>query len=417
MKHFYLFLNDFFQELAFTDFLAAASSVIICLIAIWVIAFVVFFITRKVLLSFIHRMVIKTTSEWDDFLLHRKVFTALSHLPSAFIFYFTYNFSEIKTVDEILLRASLIYFVIIASMTLNRLIKAGMDMYNTTPYAQTRPIKGYAQLLHIFVYFVAGIFIIAFIAGKSPLWFLTGLGAIAAVLLLVFKDTILGLVASIQLSANNMLKPGDWIEMPKHNADGTVIDISLNTVKVQNGDKTITMIPTYALVSESFNNWRGMEESGGRRIKRSINIDMKSVKFCDQALLEKFKKFRLISDYIANKQNEIAEFNKSLSIDQNDTLNSHRQTNLGIFRKYMEAYLASHPMINTEMTFVVRYLQPTERGIPLEIYVFSKEQRMPDYESIQADIFDHILAIISEFDLKVFQNPSGNDILEFIKNN
>ena len=416
MKHFYFFLTDFFQELDFSNFWAEASSVITCVIAIWLLAFVVFFITRKVVVGFIHRMVIKTTSDWDDFLLHRKVFTALSHLPSAFIFYFTYNFSEIGTVDKILLRASLIYFVVIASMTLNRLINAGMDMYNTTPYAQTRPIKGYAQLLHIFVYFVSGIFIIAFIAGKSPLWFLTGLGAVAAVLLLVFKDTILGLVASIQLSANNMLKPGDWIEMPKHNADGTVIDISLNTVKVQNGDKTITMIPTYALVSESFNNWRGMEESGGRRIKRSINIDMKSVKFCDPALLEKLKKFRLIRDYIENKQNEIAEFTKSQNIDENDTFNVQRQTNLGIFRKYMEAYLANNPMISQEMTFVVRYLQPTERGIPLEIYVFSKEQRLPDYESIQSDIFDHILAIIPEFELKVFQNPTGSDVLELTKN-
>ena len=410
MKHLYFFLNDFFQELAFTDFLASASSVIICITAIWLLAFIVFFITRKISVSFIHRMVLKTTSDWDDFLLHRKVFTALSHLPSAFIFYFTYNFSEIKVVDEILLRGSLIYFVVIASMVLNRLVRAGLDIYNTTLYAQTRSIKGYAQLLHILIYFVAGIFIISFIAGKSPIYLLTGLGAIAAVLL-VFKDTILGLVASIQLSANNMVKPGDWIEMPNHNADGTVIDISLNTVKVQNGDKTITMIPTYALVSESFNNWKGMEESGGRRIKRSINIDMKSVKFCDPALLEKLKKFRLISDYVENKQKEITESNKSLNIDENDTLNSRRQTNLGIFRKYMEAYLANNPMISKEMTFVVRYLQPTEKGIPLEIYVFSKEQRLNDYESIQADIFDHILAVIPEFELNIFQNPTGSDIL------
>jgi miniconductance mechanosensitive channel len=368
-----------------------------------------------ILVRFIHRMVLKTKSDWDDFLLRRKVFTALSHLPSAFIFYFTYNFSEIKIVDEILLRVSLIYFVVIVSMVLNRLVRAGLDIYHTTPYAQNRSIKGYAQLLHILIYFVAAIFIISFIAGKSPLYLLTGLGAIAAVLLLVFKDTILGFVASIQLSANNMVKPGDWIQMPGHNADGTVIDISLNTVKVQNWDKTITTIPTYALVSESFNNWKGMEESGGRRIKRSIGIDMKSVKFCDSALLEKFKKFRLIRDYVEKKQDEITAFNKSLNIDEHDTFNGRRQTNLGIFRKYLEAYLRNHPMISQEMTFLVRHLQPTEKGLPLEIYVFSKEQRWPDYESIQADIFDHVLAVIPEFDLKVFQNPSGNDIAEFIK--
>ena len=268
MKHFYLFLNDFFQQLAFGDFLASATAVSVCLITIWLLAFIVFFVSRKVLVRSVQRIVLKTSSEWDDFLLQRKVFSALSHLPSAFVFYYTYNFSEIKIVDEILFRASLIYFALIASMVLNRLVKAGQDIYDTTPYAQSRSIKGYVQLVHILVYFVTGIFVISFIAGKSPLLLLTGLGAIAAVLLLVFKDTILGFVASIQLSANNMVKPGDWIQMPRHNADGTVIDISLNTVKVQNWDKTITTIPTYALVSESFNNWKGMEESGGRRIKR-----------------------------------------------------------------------------------------------------------------------------------------------------
>lgn len=242
----------------------------------------------------------------------------------------------------------------------------------------------------------------------------TGLGAIAAILLLVFKDTILGLVASIQLSANNMLKPGDWIEMKKYNADGTVIDISLNTVKVQNWDKTITTIPTYALVSESFNNWRGMEESDGRRIKRSINIDMKSVRFCDNELLEKFERFMLIRDYVIGKQKEISEFNKKLSVADDDTFNARRQTNLGVFRKYLEGYLHNHPMINDDMTFLVRHLQPSEKGLPIEIYVFSKDQRWANYEAIQADIFDHILAVLPEFELRVFQNPSGSDIQDFL---
>ena len=367
------------------------------------------------MIGFIHKLVIKTKSDWDDYLFKRKVFTALAHLPAAFIFYFTYKFSDIKIIEEVLLKASLIYFVLIAAMVSNRLVKAGMDIYSTTPYAQSRSIKGYIQLVQILIYFIAAIFVISFIAGKSPMYLITGLGAIAAVLLLVFKDTILGFVASIQLSANNMVKLGDWIEMPKHNADGTVIDITLNTVKVQNWDKTIATIPTYALVSESFNNWRGMEESGGRRIKRSINIDMKSVKFCDTALLEKFKKFLLIRDYVVEKQNEITEFNQKRNIDNNDTFNARRQTNLGIFRKYLEAYLSNHPMISTEMTFLVRHLQPTEKGLPIEIYVFSKVQEWARYEAIQADIFDHVLAVLPEFELKVFQNPSGNDVLEFIK--
>lgn len=415
MVHLYALLNDFFHGLNLSKFLGTASSILICLIAIYLLAFIVFFITRKVLVQIIHKLVLQTKSEWDDYLFKRKFFTALSHLPAAFVFYFSYGFSDVAIVDEILFRFSQIYFVIIATMSLNRLVKAGMDIYETTPYAQQRPIKGYLQLVQIFIYFIASIFTISFIAGKSPMYLITGLGAIAAVLLLVFKDTILGFVASIQLSANNMVKPGDWIVMPKHNADGTVTDISLTTVKVQNWDKTITTIPIYSLVSDSFHNWKGMEESGGRRIKRSINIDMKSVKFCDSTLLEKFKRFRLIRDYVEGKQTEIEEFNKSMEIDSNDTFNGRRQTNLGIFRKYLEAWLSNNPMINMEMTFLVRHLQPTEKGLPIEIYVFSKEQRWAHYEAIQADIFDHILAVLPEFELKVFQNPSGNDILDFLK--
>jgi miniconductance mechanosensitive channel len=265
----------------------------------------------------------------------------------------------------------------------------------------------------ILVYFVAAIFIIAFIFNKSPLVLLGGLSAIAAVLLLIFKDTILGLVASIQLSANKMLKPGDWIEVPKHGANGTVVDISLNTVKVQNGDKTIVTIPTYSLVTDSFMNWSGMEESDGRRIKRSINIDMKSVRFCDEQMLDKFQKFRLLSNYVTEKQNEISEHNKNLGIEDLSVPNGRRQTNLGIFRKYLEEYLKNNGNINQDMTFMVRHLQPSETGLPIEIYVFCKEKQLTNYESIQADIFDHILAVIPEFDLKVFQSPSGNDITDF----
>ena len=289
-------------------------------------------------------------------------------------------------------------------------LRASNDIYLTTPYAASRSIKGYIQLVMILVYFIAIIFIVAFIFKKSPLGLLTGLTAFAAVLLLVFKDPILGLVASIQLSANNMLKPGDWIEVPKHNANGTVVDISLTTVKVQNGDKTISTIPTYSLVTDSFLNWSGMEESDGRRIKRFINIDMKSVRFCDEKMLSKFQQFRLISDYVSEKQNEIAKHNKNLGVTDDSIPNGRRQTNLGVFRKYLEVYLKDNPYINNDMTFLVRHLQPTEAGIPIEIYVFSKEKQLNDYEGIQADIFDHILAVIPEFELRVFQAPSGSDI-------
>ena len=237
----------------------------------------------------------------------------------------------------------------------------------------------------------------------------------AAVLMLVFKDTILGFVASIQLSANKMVKPGDWIEMPSHNADGTVEDISLNTVKVRNWDKTIATVPTYALVSESFRNWKGMEESGGRRIKRSINIDMNSVRFVDEDMVKKFRNISLLKEYIENKEIEIIQYNKEKQIDDSVLVNGRRMTNLGTFRKYVEEYLHNHPKIHNEMTFLVRHLQPTERGLPIEIYVFSNDQAWANYEAIQADIFDHILAVIPEFGLKVFQNPSGSDFLNIAR--
>jgi miniconductance mechanosensitive channel len=238
----------------------------------------------------------------------------------------------------------------------------------------------------------------------------------AAVLILVFKDTILGFVASIQLSANKMVNIGDWISMPDYNADGDVIDISLNTVKVQNWDKTIATIPTYALVSDSFNNWKGMEESGGRRIKRSLNIDMKSVGFLDSEQVEKFRKYHLLKDYITTKEKEITDYNKANKLDEDTVTNGRKMTNLGTFRVYLENYLHKHPKINQDMTFLVRHLQPSEMGIPMEIYVFSNDQAWANYEAIQADIFDHVLAVLPEFGLKVFQNPTGDDFNKLVQN-
>lgn len=414
MTHLKDYFIDLFQQLNFSASWAEITSISIMLIALFILAILAQIITRAILIRIIHRLLEKTKTEWDDFLIKRKVFSALAHLSSAFIIYKMYDFSGVEFISIMLNGLARIYFVIIFTLTLVRTANAVNDMYQTTPYAATRPIKGYVQLVQILIIFLATIFVISILINKSPLGLFAGLGAMAAVLLLVFKDSILGFVASIQLSANNMLKPGDWIEMPSHRADGTVIDISLTTVKVQNWDKTITTIPTYALVSESFNNWAGMEESGGRRIKRSINIDMKSVRFADQALLEKLSHFYLLKDYIAQKEREISDFNKKLQVEEGDVYNGRRQTNLGIFRYYLQAYLKQNPNIHQEMTFLVRHLQPTEKGIPLEIYVFSKDQRWANYEGIQADIFDHILAIIPEFGLRVYQNPSGNDITEFI---
>ncbi len=410
MRSLYLLINEIFLDLNVLEVYAKLLSVLLTFLAIVLVAIIVHWITKKIVIKVIHRLVENTKTEWDDYLLKRRVFQALSHLSSALVFYYSSGFSGIADVTSFLNIFTNIYFVIIFVNVISRVLSASNDIYLTTPYAATRSIKGYVQLVMILVYFIAAIFIIAFIFKKSPLVLLTGLSAIAAVLLIVFKDTILGLVASIQLSANKMLKPGDWIEMPKHGANGTVVDISLNTVKVQNGDKTIVTIPTYSLVTDSFLNWSGMEESDGRRIKRSINIDVKSVRFCDEKMLDKFRRFELIKTYVAEKQIEITEYNKKLGIKDELIPNGRRQTNLGVFRKYLEEYLKSNPNINKDMTFLVRHLQPTETGLPIEIYVFSKEKQLIEYEGLQADIFDHVLAVIPEFGLRVFQVPSGHDI-------
>jgi len=413
MRSLYLLLNEIFLDLDFHELYARLTAVLLTFAAIIIVAVIVHWVTKMITIRIIHRLVEKSKTEWDDYLLKRKVFQSASHLTAALVLYYSGNFSEIPEVTSFIAMITNIYFVIIFVKVVSGVLRASNDIYLTTPFAATRSIKGYLQLAMILVYFIAGIFIIAVIFDKSPLVLLGGLSAIAAVLLLIFKDTILGLVASIQLSANKMLKPGDWIEVPKHGANGTVVDISLNTVKVQNGDRTIVTIPTYSLVTDSFMNWSGMEESDGRRIKRSINIDMKSVRFCDDQMLDKFKKFRLLSNYVTEKQNEISEHNRNLGIEDLSVPNGRRQTNLGIFRKYLEEYLKDNANINLDMTFFVRHLQPSETGLPIEIYAFCREKQLTNYESIQADIFDHILAVIPEFDLKVFQSPSGNDITDF----
>lgn len=417
MKHLKDLFIGLFQQLDLSSNWSTILGISLSLISLLIIAVVAQVITRLIIIKLVNRFVQKSKTNWDDFLIQRKVLSALAHLPSAFIIYSTHSFTEVENITKILYGFSQLYFILIFTLAFVRFANAVNDIYQTTSFASSRPIKGYVQLVQILIIFVSIIYVVAILIGKSPFTLFAGLSAMAAVLILVFKDSILGFVASIQLSANKMLKPGDWIEMPSHNADGTVIDITLTTVKVQNWDKTISTIPTYALVSESFNNWAGMEESGGRRIKRSINIDMRTVHFCDKELLEKLSHFYLLKDYIADKQREIEDHNKKLQLDEGDIFNGRRQTNLGVFRQYLVAYLKQNPNIHQDMTFLVRHLQPTEKGLPLEIYVFSNDQRWSYYENIQADIFDHILAILPDFELKVFQNPGGNDISDLIQSN
>jgi miniconductance mechanosensitive channel len=393
------------------DRLANGLNITFGILLILIMAWLSDLIARQVILVFIARIIKRSSTKWDDIIFERKVFSRLSHLAPALVLYYCAGFVLIESGDLLIVIQTVIkiYMIIISLRVISSFLSAMNDIYSTLDISKDRPIKGYIQVVLIIFYSVAVILILSLLLDKSPKVLLTGIGALAAVLILVFKDTILGFVASIQLSANKMLKIGDWISMPKHNADGDVIEITLNTVKVQNWDKTISTIPTYAFVSESYSNWRGMHESGGRRIKRHISIDMRSVKFCTPKMLDKFRKIIYLKEYIEGKEKEIAQYNADNKIDDSIVVNGRRMTNLGTFRKYLELFLRNHPMVNPEMTLLVRQLQPTETGIPIEVYVFCKDQQWVSYESIQSDIFDHILAVLPEFELRVFQSPSGED--------
>jgi len=439
MRLFYKFLLENIREIDQIAFLAKPVATFTTLIAIVFIAWLLHFITRKIMVRIVSRIAKRTKTTWDDILIKRKVFSGIAHLVPALILYYSSDFSyppinqELSELSEstlnalsqdyylslagFLLKTAQLYFIFIIIFLSNSILNAGLDIYNTTPFSQNRPIKGYLQLVKILIFFLAGIMIVAILLERDPTGLLAGLGAMAAVLLLIFKDTILGFVASIQLSANNMVKIGDWVEMRSRGADGTVTDITLNTIKVQNWDKTISTIPTYSMVSESFINWKGMEESGGRRIKRAVSIDMTTIKLCDSAMLNRFEKFLLIRDYVRKKEEEIQAFNKKNNISNEDTISGRRQTNVGVFRRYLEVYLQQHQKVNHDLTFMVRQLHSSGKGLPIEIYAFCKEQAWVRYEFVQADIFDHIFAVIPEFELRVFQEPTGADISKAISKN
>jgi miniconductance mechanosensitive channel len=289
------------------------------------------------------------------------------------------------------------------------------DIYQTFSVSGDIPLKGFAQVLKIILYGTGLILVISVLLDRSPIYLLSGLGALTAVLMLVFKDPILGFAGGIQLISNRMLKNGDWIEMPRYGADGDVMDITLTTVKVCNFDNTITTIPTYALINDSFKNWRGMQESQGRRIKRALHIDVNSIKFCTSEMLERYAGFHHISEYIAQKKLELVQHNAVLGDHVHHAANTRRLTNIGTFRAYAAAFLQSHPMINTDLTCMVRQLAPTQNGLPLEIYAFCKDKVWSNYEAVQADIFDHLLAIVPAFDLKIYQYPSGSEIRQFVR--
>ncbi len=388
-------------------------SIIIKILLIGLICIAANFISKKIVIRVITHIVINSKVKWGKIILDRQVFRKLSHIVPAIIIYsFSSTFPAYQSIIE---KLAIAYIIIVGLVFIQSLLNAFNDIYQTFEISKVKPIKGYIQVINIIFMTIGFILLISNLIGKSPLLLLSGIGALSAVLMLVFKDSLLGLVAGIQLTANDMVRVGDWIEMPKYGADGDVIDISLNTVKVQNGDKTITMIPSYALISDSFKNWRGMQGSGGRRIKRGLYIDTSSIMFCTEDMIDKFIKVQYLSDYIIHKEREIAEYNAKNEIDRNIRVNGRALTNIGVFRAYISNYLKNHPGINQNMTIIVRQLAHNEFGLPLEIYAFTNDVQWAVYESVQSDIFDHLFAVAPEFGLRVFQNPSGADLRNMVE--
>ena len=395
--------------------LALVLTRVIAYLFVIILSVVANLVAKRVILSIVRTVVSRTRTSWDDVLVQRRVFSKLSHLAPALVLYtlMPLALEGNGLLSSLHTSAALIYMILVGVLVLDSLLNAVHDIYGTFEISREIPIKSFLQVLKIGLYFISGIFILSIILDRTPLYFLSGLGALTAVLMLVFKDAILGFVAGIQLTANRMVAQGDWIEMPRYGADGSIVEVTLTTVKVQNWDKTITTVPTYALISQSFKNWSGMEKSGGRRIKRALHIDMNSIRFCSEEMIQRFSRIQYIAAHVETKRTELAEHNRSSSVDDSSLANGRRMTNIGTFRAYIEAYLANHPMVSQEMTFLVRQLAPSEHGLPIEIYVFCTDVRWAHYEAIQADIFDHVLAVLPEFDLRVFQSLSGGDLQAF----
>lgn len=411
-------LKELFLNWGLSETLAKWVHMLIFLAIILVVAWVVDVATKRILVVVIRQLVRKTRTQIDDILLDKGVFKRLAHIvPALVVLYMLPTiFNDFQGWGAFLQDVVRVYMILMGMLVVISFLNSLNEIYNrTSKKSSSIPIKGYVQVFIVILVIIAVVWALSILFHFELKGFFTGLGAFAAVLILVFKDTILGIVASIQITGNKMMRIGDWITMPSRNVDGDVEDITVNTVKVRNFDKTVSTIPTYVFVTESFHNWRGMQESGGRRIKRSIFIDMTSVKFLTDEMEERFKKIHLLKEYIESRAKEVAEYNKKLQVDESMVVNGRRMTNVGTFRKYLEAYLQNHPKIHTDMTFLVRQLQPTSKGIPIEIYVFSNDQAWANYEAIQADIFDHIMAVLPQFDLRVFQEPTGSDIQSIIE--
>jgi len=388
---------------------AVAGSLILLLAAV-----LADLVAKRLLLVAVRAVATRTRSAWDDALVEHKVFARLAQLVPAIIIYTGIGLvpDYPAAVEQVVRNVVSAYMILMVALTVTALMSAANQIYESRPIARDRPIKGFVQLAQIAIYILGAILVIAALIDRSPVILLSGLGAITAVLLIVFRDTLLSLVASVQLTGQDMIRVGDWLEVPQFGADGDVIDVALYTVTVQNWDKTITKIPTHRLISDSFKNWRGMAESGGRRIKRSINIDFNSIRFLTDTEVQRFTAFVLLKDYIKAKEAELKAYNEALHAPGESGVNLRRLTNIGTFRAYIYNYLKHHPKIHDQMTLMVRQLQPGTEGLPIEIYCFSNDTDWGAYEGIQADIFDHVFAIAPEFGLRLYQRPAGADLKE-----
>ena len=388
--------------------LNSSENSIIVLGIFLVICIVSYLISNKILISLISNLFKKTSTKLDDILIEKGFLNRLSNLIPLIIFYNLFNhfYGDYLIIN----RLALALIAIVVILSINSLLNAFNEIYNQSKYSDKVNIKSYFQIIRLVFNLFGLIIVVSIFSGQSPFYLLSGLGALTAVLMLVFKDTILSFVSSIQISSNDLFKVGDWVEAPQFGADGDVVDIGLHTIKIQNWDKTISIIPTHKLIDSSFKNWRGMSDSGGRRIKRSINIDINSIKFCNSELIKQFKEINIISEYINTKLSEIDNHNTQLNTKS--SINGRALTNVGTYRAYVKAYLKNNKHIHNDMTFLVRQLSPTEKGLPIEIYVFSNNTNWIEYEEIQSDIFDHLLSVLSQFELKIYQYPSGNDFLK-----
>ncbi|WP_224784763.1 mechanosensitive ion channel family protein [Marinihelvus fidelis] len=369
-------------------------------------------IVKRILLGMVARIARRTEATWDNALVESKVFQRLAWIMPVLVVHYGVNLVPglSEGVVTVVRNVATAWTSLAVSLAGVAALDAVNAIYEQRPESRERPIKGFLQMAQLVLYIIGGILVISVLIDRSPLVLLGGLGAMGAVAMIVFKDTLLSLAASIQLTSQKVIQVGDWLELPQYGADGDVIDVALYTITVQNWDKTITVIPTHRVMSDSFKNWRGMTEAGGRRIKRSIYIDMNSIRFLDDAEIERFKRFRLLQDYIADKQAELDEYNAAIGVDSDSDVNLRRLTNIGTLRAYIVNYLRNHPAIHDDMTLIVRQLQPGRDGLPIEIYCFTNDTQWATYEGVQSDLFDHVSAIVPAFGLRLFQSPSGFDL-------